>query len=140
MARGLVIPTSFFVGLFAVMWFTLGGELVAGAVTAANSAIKIAAVTVRRQLLPSWSSRCAFWRSPSRVDARPRVHQNALALSMHRWLALGLGLAGLALAARRRLTSEWTRTLLIVWAFGLAALRTYFSEPSISPPTRIRRS
>ena len=127
-ARGMVIPTSFFVGLFSVMWFVLGGELVSGAVSAANATIRIVTATVRRQLLPVLAVVLCL----AEVAAAPWLLDrlsptDAFTLSIHRWLALALGVSGLALAARRRLTSGWTRALLVVWAFSLAALRSYFS-------------
>lgn len=129
LARGLVVPTSFFIGLFAVLWFALGGELVGGAVSAANAAIRFTALTLRRNVLPLvLGALClaeivlASW-ILDRLSAA-----DAVTLSLHRWVAGGVLALGLALLARGRLTSECTRGLLAVWVFSLAALRLYFSE------------
>lgn len=128
-ARGLVLPASFLVGLFSVMWFVLGGEVLSGAVSAANVALKVTTRTVRRPLLPAaLLALCA-----GEVVAAPWLlatvdAQTGMALSLHRWLALGVAVIGAALAAQRKLTPGWTRALLAAWVFGFAALRAYFSE------------
>jgi hypothetical protein len=126
--RGMVIPTSFFVGLFSVMWFALGGELVSGAVSATNASIEIVTAAVRPQVLPFLVLVLCLVEvavAPWLLDRLSTA--DAFTLSIHRWLALALTVSGLVLAARRRLTSGWTRALLAVWVFGLAALRSYFS-------------
>lgn len=131
LARGLVLPASFLVGLFSVMWFALGGELVSGAVSAANVALKVATRTVRRPFLgAAVVALCAaeFVAAPWLLDTVDAQSALALALALHRWVALALAVLGGALAARGGLTPEGTRFLLATWIFGLAALRAYFSE------------
>jgi hypothetical protein len=128
MARGLVLPSTYFVGLFAVLWFVLGGELVEGAVGAANFAIRLAASAVREAILPVVL--CGLWLAEL-VGARwllSRVSDdNAMALSLHQWVAGGLLVIAVVLLVRRRLTTGWARGLLAAWVFSFVALRAYFS-------------
>jgi hypothetical protein len=129
MARGLVIPTSFFIGLFAVMWFALGGELVSEAVSVANSTMRAGSIGAWRRPLPWLAGGLGL----AEVAAVPWLLDRlstpgALTLSWHRWATLALLLVGLGLAIRRRLTTEWTRALLAAWVFSLVALRSYFAN------------
>ncbi len=129
MARGLVLPMSFLVGLFSVYWFVLGGGLMEGAVGTAHVAIRVAAAAVGRSwLLPVlavlWVAELAA--APWLLDRLPLA--DAFALSLHRVVAGALLLGAALLAVRRAWTPGWARGLLGVWVFSFAALRAYFSN------------
>jgi hypothetical protein len=131
MAHGLVIPTSFFIGLFSVMWFALGGELVSDAVSVTNAAMSAGFIGTWRRTVPWLAGGLGLAEVvavPWLLDRLVLSTPAAQTLSWHRGAAFALLLVGLGLALSGRLTSEWTRALMGAWIFSLVALRSYFAN------------